>query len=326
MAWSAGAGVTAHLVFFPRSAGGPRWFLWGLEPNTSGAEPLRPLAALGTPATARVVSERLRSEAVSGLDIQIGDGLATLGALDAHDLAGVPASVAAWSLAAKLALELIARERVVPRLYRDGDEVRVGWGLSLSASGDDDRFRRLARALPTAAHAVPLPDRRIPTAAAVLADFLDAAADALLTRAAPRSPLPKKSPPRWESRFVAALTHNDGAGASVEPEVRDEIEAWLEPDGVNSDTERPRLCLKLDTPEVATASRWPLSYFLQAPDDPSLLLPAARAWSTAARHLEWMDRGFAAPQETLLQRLGEAARLFPPIEISDRVREVRLLG
>src|SRR5262249_20898317 len=119
-------------------------------------------------------------------------------------------------------------------------------------------------------------------------------------------------------RFASALTRPSGerdGAARLEPDVLDELAAWLEPDD-GGGTARPRLCLKLDAPEPGQDARWPLSYYLQAPDDPSLLLPAARAWSTSARHLQWMDKGFAAPQETLLQRLAEAARLFAPIERS----------
>jgi SNF2-related domain/SNF2 Helicase protein/Helicase conserved C-terminal domain len=311
--------VTTHLVFFARAAGGPRWFLWGLDPEAPDVDVLRPLTTIGRAGAARVVTDRRRAESVDGLDIPMAEGLAIVAALGADELARTPASVAGWSLAAKLALELVARERVVPRLRRDGDTVEVGWGVSLALADDAERFRRVARALPPAAHAAPLPDRRIPTAEAALADFLDAAASALIARAATPSLRTRSAAARWESRFAAALTRPGGArdgGLMIEPDVLDEVAAWLEPDAGDADTPQPRLCLKLDAPEPGTDTRWPLSYYLQAPDDPSLLLPAARAWSTSARHLSWMDKGFASPQETLLQRLAEAGRLFAPIERS----------
>ncbi|HYB41938.1 MAG TPA: hypothetical protein VEL75_09220, partial [Candidatus Methylomirabilis sp.] len=106
-------GVNAeHLVFFPRQAGGPRWFLWSADGGGAKASAVPLLEERGRSATARVVTGRLRAETVRGVELSIADGLVALAVLDADDLARVPASVATWSLAAKLALDLIARERV----------------------------------------------------------------------------------------------------------------------------------------------------------------------------------------------------------------------
>ncbi len=56
-----------------------------------------------------------------------------------------------------------------------------------------------------------------------------------------------------------------------------------------------------------------LRFLLQSPDDPSLLVTAAEVWSTKGRRLAKLGRAFRDPQESLLEALGRAARLFPPI-------------
>jgi len=63
---------------------------------------------------------------------------------------------------------------------------------------------------------------------------------------------------------------------------------------------------------------WALRFFLQARDDPSLLVPAGLVWRERGSTLRYLDRRFDNPQERLLAGLGQAARLFPPLEASLR--------
>jgi SNF2 family DNA or RNA helicase len=63
---------------------------------------------------------------------------------------------------------------------------------------------------------------------------------------------------------------------------------------------------------------WTLRFFLQAHDDPSLLVPASTVWRERGSTLRYLDRRFDNPQEKLLAGLGQAARLFPPLEASLR--------
>lgn len=138
-----------HLVFLPRPRFAPRLFLWGRDRGRPRG--IEGFALLGRQATATVVTDRLRAKRVSGFGIPLLEGVAALAALDASDLKRMPASVAGWSLAAKLALDLVARERLVPlgREVRRGAEAR--WGVSLSLPHDAERFGRPARTLPPAA-------------------------------------------------------------------------------------------------------------------------------------------------------------------------------
>ncbi|MDR7539961.1 MAG: DEAD/DEAH box helicase [Armatimonadota bacterium] len=347
-----------HLVYHPSPA--PRLFLWGRRPD--GEAVTGPLVALGRPDTAQVVTDRGRARRVRGVAVDLLEGVAALAALEARDLGRAPASVAAWSLAAKLCLDLVARERVVPLVRRGPSGLEARWGVSLALPEDGERFFRLARSFPPAAHAVPhLGDAgasdghssrgrdtrassgraqgswptAIWTPQALLLHFADTVADALVRRAYAGLPgipdstgtLRRAGPsvhPRgngeqrpWEERLIAALIGPDptfGLEGFLGRVLPQELDAWAAPARGAQATSAPRLCLKLDPP-AAASEPWVLHYFLQAPGDPSLRVPADRIWAARAR-LRWMDQTFEAPQEHLLKGLATAARAVPAIERS----------
>ena len=106
--------------------------------------------------------------------------------------------------------------------------------------------------------------------------------------------------------------------------------AWADAAGVLSASGEPfRLCLRLHPPPAVengegvlvprpTARDWALEYSLQATDDPSLLVPAADVWRQRGSTARFLSRRLEQPQEHLLAWLGQASRLFPPIDASLR--------
>ncbi len=337
-----------------------------------GAAPSRLAAALGTVgkrATATVADEWLTVARVEGSAIGLLDAVAILAAAEEDAIARAPASLAAWSLAAKLALELVGRERLVPRArITSSGAVEARWSISLSLAEDAERAMALARAFPPAAHAVPAEvappsvkrgsaasaasrRRRPRTAAAasvwapeaLLRAFLDFAADTIVRSAVKSDGARRRSDSSgaqaWERRFAAGLT---SASATLGTGFREralagELEAWSGP-AVGLDPGSPRACLRLELPAEPLSldanraggraargtDRFALRYFLQAADDPSLLIPASTAWSARGRTLQHLGRTFREPQEQLLRSLAIAARIFPPIERS--LHEARPAG
>jgi superfamily II DNA or RNA helicase len=283
-----------------------------------------------------VVTEALVARRTPGVTLPLIESTAALAGLPADALARLPASVAAWSLAAKLSLDLVARERVMPRVRQGHRGGEARWGVSLSLADDAQRFARLARAFPPSAHALPVDDheapppeprrrrRRRPRARvwappALLIEFLDAVAEALVRRTAIGS-APPPAERQWERRFATALLA-PGADPTFAGEgpldraLLDELAEWLAPSRGTPAGQTARLCLKLDPP-TETAKSWRLAYFLQAAEDPSLLVPAAQVWASSGERVEWMDRTFVAPQDLLLRDLARAGRIFGPIESS----------
>jgi superfamily II DNA or RNA helicase len=84
-----------------------------------------------------------------------------------------------------------------------------------------------------------------------------------------------------------------------------------------------RTCFRLETPEQVEdadedgTAGWRLRFLVQAVDEPSVLVPAARVWREADSVLH---RWVGEPQELLLADLGRASRLFPDLDAALRER------
>jgi hypothetical protein len=303
------------LVYLPEQA---VFFLWGEHtvlrelPWLAGGEASR--AALIVPEGRRVVG---------GHTLPLFETMAKLAAVPAATADGLPGSLAVWCLASKLAIELVARECVVPTIIRNGGRIEARWAAALSASEDAARVAALARSMPPAAHAVPVwagPAREVWAPEAMLRAYLDAVVDALVRSARGAPELPAVNPrPRgeaqrpWEQRWQAALAGPERgfeARGFAERTLLEDLERWSEP-AVGA-RDRLRACFRLELPET-DRDPFVLRFLLQSPDDPSLLVPASEVWKTTGRSLEALGRAFRDPQESLLEALGRASRLFAPI-------------
>ena len=321
----------AHLLFIPDIAD-PRLFLWGEQASAIA------FAAVGRAGKERCITASGHAEEVDGIVIPLALALPALAAIAVADSAQLPASIAMWSAAAKFALDLIARGRLIPTVDADKSHVAARWRASISLADDADRFARLANSFPLAAHAVPATSERrgrhsrravqeparehVWTPDALLERFLDACADLLMrshppTRAAARAP--------WEVRWRKALQESDASFVTegfAERLLADDLKAWIKPlAGIHGG--EARACFRLDLPEVdETESTGPdrslftLRYFLQSARDPSLLVPAADVYRGGASIRRGIASSARSAQEHLLAGLAIAGRLFPQIEAS----------
>ncbi|HEY6323159.1 MAG TPA: DEAD/DEAH box helicase [Thermoanaerobaculia bacterium] len=219
-----------HLVFLP-SREEPRFFLWGAASVAS------PLAARGVRAKALLVDEALALREVDGTSVPLLDALPLLAAMTTAEAERAPGSVAVWSLAAKLALDLVGRERLVPRIERTQGGTEARSAVALSLPEDAERVAALAKAFPPAAHAVPGSATARPPAGArrqaagrdraakvevlaaeaLLRAFLDAAADWLVRAAvaAPGRGTKGRSGPADATRATRATRATQGTPATA---------------------------------------------------------------------------------------------------------------
>src|SRR6185436_4152956 len=119
-----------RLVFLPESEA---LFLWA-ETSTDPPLPAEQLAWRdnGQPHRATLVTPEGRQEVLGAL-LPLIETAAALALLPGAALESLPVSVASWSLASKLALDLIARERVVPTIRRVRGRMQARWAAALSA-------------------------------------------------------------------------------------------------------------------------------------------------------------------------------------------------
>jgi non-specific serine/threonine protein kinase len=268
-----------------------------------------PSPDLGRPARAGGAAPRLRPWAVPALALGPDAALDLLLAL-AGDPA-ISASLRFLAEAAKLSLDLVARGRVLPALEPDGARYAARWRVSPEPE-DVHRLRLLATAMPPVCRAE-APGSR--PAAALVDELVGGMADAAARRGAFALPPPSVGGTPAAEAWVRALT---GREAHVDADViglaalQRRLEAWRGP--TEPAAEGLRLCFRVVPPNGSRARRpWQVEFLLQAPDDPSLLVPAEEVWR-AGGTLVAFERVVEQPQERLLAELGRACRLCPELD------------
>jgi len=291
--------------------------------------------------TSRITLAAWRADALTVPPRHTLDLLASLPADDElpHALK-IGADLRYWQTVAKFALELLARQRVKPTLQKDGDKFLARWQPLLDEPSEQERLTRLVRAMPPICRALFRNDkaakRDAPAPRDLVDDFLATTIDAFARRHADFGRVIE--PQTVAAQWLNALTNDDGVikeSPATLAAFYEQYRAWAEPVGA-AGGETFRICFRLDPPptsdtEDIVAPRahardgvlslpkdWSLCYFLQANDDPSLLVPAEAVWRERGSTLKFLNRKFDAPQERLLAGLGLASKMFPPIEASLR--------
>jgi SNF2 family DNA or RNA helicase len=240
-----------------------------------------------------------------------------------------------WSLAARLALEILAGQRYMPALVKEGGDHLALWRPAPSPA-DRERSQQLARAMPALCRAIQptggVAAKDAPTPVLLLGDFLAVTVDAYVRERADldmsRFSAGGSVAEAWLSALVGREPQVIFPASSLDI-FYDQYRAWAEPAGGVSSSDAFRLCFRLDPPLIEadtagirvalpTVQNWALRYFLQATDDPSLLVPAAAVWREHGSTAQFVNRTFDAPQERLLASLGHASRIFSPIDASLR--------
>ena len=235
------------------------------------------------------------------------------------------ASISYLADLAEFAGELVSRGRVLPALTRDDDGAVASWRPVLSGP-DVVAGHALTRAMPPVCRAVPGHDDPAELVAAALAAMVDAIARGVL------GPGPSLVPPRRGRRperlsaieaWLEALSAPEGR-FEADPVELDalarELGAWA--DVGRGQIGPAQVTFRLseadgqiqDVDEAAADSQWVLEFLLQSATDPSLLVPAAQAWSDDGSLRRWL----ANPRELLLTELGRASRIYP--ELGDGLR------
>ena len=227
----------------------------------------------------------------------------------------------AWSVAAKVALELVAAGHVVPTLRAAGDVGVASWAL---AGRGDDRLATLAARLPPAAHALRVDgEDTVWSPAGLVAVFGDAVADAFVRDAAThRAPTTHRRFARWPHSWLAGLTDPvDPIVADLNGDATLRAERLVQWSAVvrSQRDAHARLCLRLVTPPPGVPADercWRVDYLLQAADDPSLIVDADLVWDAADARVDLGGLRVGDAHEALIGGLAEAVRLFTPLHPS----------
>jgi superfamily II DNA or RNA helicase len=163
-----------------------------------------------------------------------------------------------WGAAARFALHLVARGRLLPGVSPGGFDA---WRAGPLDPADADHVRALAATMPAAARAAPLPGSAppaLPAAAPLLRAFLDAVADAL---------------PRTREA--------DGPFAAEDPRPVGDLRDWADEVAAGVDA-GVRLSLRVEAPADPATGRFRAAVVLHALADPTRVADLADVWSGAA--------------------------------------------
>jgi hypothetical protein len=260
---------------------------------------------------------RLGVAAVSGMSVpleNILERLVTMRLVDTRQYS-VTRSVAAWSAVAKLAVELVAGQHVVPWVELDDDRDRARWRAALRPE-DRRRAEALARAMPPAGRAWPGASGRsfrprLMGAWHAVRSFLDEAVDVLV-----REHVSARPAKAWTARFAGALGSGDRkitTRAAVEGRLPELVRQWAAP-GLGETKETPvRLGLRLGLPEDGDGMVWPLKLVAEATSDPSLRTEVGEVWRGGTDQADALAAMIPDLHEALLLEIDRACRLWEPL-------------
>jgi len=255
---------------------------------------------------------------VDGLSIQPEDAVLLLGSLTGawteNGSAVIGTDLRFWSKASKFAMELLSKQHFMPGVVFSEDGAAFArWQYVLSDEDGRMRMSALSRSMPPVCMAIVQNDAPV-SPEAFLSAFLNSAVDSCIRRWIPLSGTRSKKHGVSEA-WLESLATGEPIRSSVPnlKKLRDGITSWEAPirDIEKSDF---RTSFRLEPPDDIKSGTWNLRYFLQASDDPSLLVPAEKVWRESKDTLQFLNRKFDHPQEKLLADLGKVSRLYPPIE------------
>ena len=284
--------------------------------------------------------DRVYPWVVPVVSIGAADSLEVLLSLTRADGPGIAVGDSARFLAeaAKLALELVARGRVLPRLARRDDRWLARWEPVTIDPSDAERVRLLAESMPPLLRAEVGSSEQGRLPEVVVADVLGALVDACARRflSGRFSGRGRRRSRSAVEAWLAGLTGDDPVVRADEREsaaLAEQLEGWRRAMERYAAHRTFRTCFRLSAPEESTeplaeapatdANRgeaapqpWRVEILLQAKDDPSVLVAAADVWNSNGDGMRVFGRQLEDPQERLLGGLGHALRLWPELELA----------
>ena len=226
-----------------------------------------------------------------------------------------------WSHLYYWANQLLARSKVLPELKRQGSsKVITFWQPLFDAPTDQERLQTFAQIMPNSCRAHDLDT----SSQALIISFLQAVVDAKIRNTSTQAFPPVTTP--LLKQWFNALSSDDPTFSADEVSLRRLEKAWqvwsapiknyLGEHSLDTISNNPfRFCFRLLPPED-NRENWYLEYGLQARDEEDCFLEAATIWQASTEQLVYQGKQVQQPQETLLQGLGLALRLYPTIQPS----------
>jgi SNF2 family DNA or RNA helicase len=238
-----------------------------------------------------------------------------------------------WSHAAKYVLETLAGQHFIPGLTPEtSGRFSARWQPSLLDVELRRRLEMLVDAMPPLCRAYNLATLdQAPSPGALVEHFIATLVDKAIRQwtADGLEHRTSSAPGQWLHHLLSQNPHLQLPPQPAHQLYQNWI-SWIEQLHASSADVNFRLAFVLEEPEANTANSprgerqssgpvtWVLRYYLQARNNPELMVPAEQVWAEKSHSLRINGRRFDQPQERLLAGLGVASRMFAPIKESLR--------
>lgn len=282
----------------------------------------KPILSAQPTRTGSVDRDSLKPWAVEGIGLNPGKALTMLASMPGNEKNfgdyAISPDLQYWCDAARFAIELLVRQQFIPDVTdgRDGNTY-VKWKHVLLDDAGREKFSALADSMPSASVLVTRTDERY-NRKEILSHFLDSAIDSFIRKEV-EPPQLKAGKNSLSGAWMSSLCTGEGIKAPREAikTIGQSMRSWKS--GLENNNRSFRTCFALEPPELKhedDTGLWSLKYYIQAIDDPTLLIPAGAIWKESRKTLNYLNRKFENPQEKLLEDLGRASKIFPPVEYS----------
>ena len=284
-----------------------------LPTQTTGKKRWLPLLSQQTPeATEKVF---LETWLVSGYRLSLDTLLKLLSNTSATG------SLRFWSHLYYWSCQLLARSKVLPTLHsQQTGKALSTWQPLFDAPTDQARLQTFAQQMPNSCRAHDL----TASPQGIIIDFLSSLMDAQIRRCSMQTFPPVTTPllKQWFTSLAEDDPSFSAEGMSLR-RLEKALNIWIAPvqdylgdralKTLGENAFRP--CFRL-LPPSESQETWYLEYGLQARDEADCFLNASTIWDSPTEELTYQGKRVKQPQETLLQGLGLALRLYPTLQES----------
>jgi SNF2 family DNA or RNA helicase len=220
-------------------------------------------------------------------------------------------------------LDLISRCKFLPTVEKQDSNLIAKWQVLLDSAVDVTRLEKFTSQMPLACRtyqqtteniAIDLPLLPQEIILSFLNNITDNQLRLMVGSQSPLEPRIMMSLPAALQQWLQGLINeNNIIDAAGGERLETTLKAWTLPLQYQLTGKALfRTCFQLLPPENEEPN-WTLKYFLQAADNPEILINAATIWHQSVEKLVYQNRTIAQPQETFLRGLGLASRLYPII-------------
>jgi len=237
-----------------------------------------------------------------------------------------------WIQASKLAAELIISHRYIPRLRKteinatnNGKLLYIVWSILIDRHKDIVRVKTLRNGMPPYIRTcfetgININSITFPNEAEILTLFFDWACDGIVRDSFRNNQniivQHENNKNNIEKTYIHSLYSQPGnithSGKRIIKSIATGYNKWIRPFKNKSSYNSFKTCIKISSPENFD-SNWKLEYLLQSVNEPSLVVSAYDIWTRSGNSYRFLKENFNNPRERLLEDLGTASRIFPPI-------------